>query len=192
MSDGYAVSRRFKNRLRCWAHPVRKATFLTTGPDPRAQQFGEAGLELLERLMEAVYQAREGPPVDLTPNYAGQLDAFQRLCEQHRDAARKPTRALAREFLLDREAIFQVLAYPHLPLTNHEAERALRHGRRSFGASPKEPDPHTGSRALALLAGILSTCRKRNLLPWPYLAKVIAERRKGQPAPPIPAPLSAV
>lgn len=72
MSDGYAVSRRFKNRLRCWAHPVRKATFLTTGPDPRAQQFGEAGLELLERLMEAVDQAREGAPVDLAVNYAGQ------------------------------------------------------------------------------------------------------------------------
>ncbi len=52
--------------------------------------------------------------------------------------------------------------------------------------------PSQGSRALALPASIIETCRKRNLLPWPYLAKVIAERRKGQPAPPIPAPLPAI
>ena len=38
------------------------------------------------------------------------------------------TRELAREMLNDWEAIFQVLAYPHLPLTNNEAERALRLG----------------------------------------------------------------
>jgi hypothetical protein len=32
----------------------------------------------------------------------------------------------------------------------------------------------------------VDTCRRRHLLPWPYLAKVIAERRKGNPAPPLP------
>ncbi len=37
-------------------------------------------------------------------------------------------RALAREMLNDWEAIFQVLAHPHLPLTNNEAEQALRLG----------------------------------------------------------------
>jgi hypothetical protein len=29
--------------------------------------------------------------------------------------------------------------------------------------------------------------RKRHILPWPYLAQVIAERRKGHSAPPLPA-----
>ena len=29
--------------------------------------------------------------------------------------------------------------------------------------------------------------RKRNILPWPYLARVVAERRKGNSAPPLPA-----
>ena len=38
------------------------------------------------------------------------------------------TRELAREMFNYWAAVFQVLAYPHLPLTNNEAERALRHG----------------------------------------------------------------
>jgi transposase len=37
------------------------------------------------------------------------------------------------------------------------------------------------------LASVIETCRKRNQLPWPYLAQVIAERRKGNIAPPLPA-----
>ena len=44
-----------------------------------------------------------------------------------------------------------------------------------------------GSRAFAWLASVIDTCRRRNLLPWPYLAKVVAERRKGNPAPSLPA-----
>ena len=79
-----------------------------------------------------------------------------------------------------------VLQYPQLPLTNNEAERALRHWviarRISYGTRTEQ-----GSRAFALLASVIETCRKRNLSPWPYLARVIAERRKGNEAPLIPA-----
>ena len=32
-------------------------------------------------------------------------------------------------------------------------------------------------------ASVIETCRKRKILPWPYLATVIAERRKGNPEP---------
>jgi len=114
------------------------------------------------------------------------LDAFRRLCEPHRDSAHEKTRALAREFLNDWEAVWIVVAHPYLPLTNNEAERALRHWviarLLSQGTRTEE-----GSRAFALLASVIDTCRRRHLLPWPYLAQVIAERRKGNPAPPLPA-----
>ena len=65
--------------------------------------------------------------------------------------------------------------------------RALRHWvilrRISQGTRTEQ-----GSRVFAfLLASVIDTCRKRHLLPWPYLAQVIAERRKGNPAPPLPA-----
>ncbi|MGH8497773.1 MAG: IS66 family transposase, partial [Methylococcales bacterium] len=69
MSDGYAVYRRFRKRLRCWAHLLRKAKFLEECLSVDAQSFGKECRVLLETLMEAIYQAREGLPLDLTPCY---------------------------------------------------------------------------------------------------------------------------
>ena len=43
-----------------------------------------------------------------------------------------------------------------------------------------------GSRAFALPATVIETCRKRNVCPWKYLAEVIAARRRGQDAPALP------
>jgi transposase len=189
MSDGYQVYRQFKNRLRCWAHLLRKARGLKDGLTAEGQGFGSLSYALLTELMEAVYRAREGPPVNLQAQFAERLEAFHALCASYRDCAHEPTRALAREFLNDWEAIWIVLAHPCLPLTNNEAERALRHWvilrRISQGTRTEQ-----GSRALALLASVIETCRKRRLLPWPYLAQVLAERRKGNPTPPLPAAAS--
>jgi hypothetical protein len=186
MSDGYQVYRQFQHRLRCWAHLQRKAKGLKDSLNAEARAFGQATDALLNDLMKAIYQAREGPPQDLVAQFQDRLDAFARLCEQHRDSAHEKTRALAREFLNDWEAIWIVVAHPHLPLTNNEAERALRHwviARRISQGTRTEQ----GSRVVALLASVIDTCRKRNILPWPYLAQVVAERRKGNPAPPLPA-----
>ena len=186
MSDGYQVYRHFQQRLRCWAHLLRKAKGLKQSLNAEARTFGQATHDLLSDLMSAIYQAREGPPVDLTPRFRDRLDAFRRLCEQHRDSAQEKTRALAREFLNDWEAVWIVVAHPYLPLTNNEAERALRHWviARLLSQGTRTEQ---GSRAFALLASVIDTCRRRNILPWPYLAKVVAERRKGNPAPPLPA-----
>jgi hypothetical protein len=61
---------------------------------------------MLEELMGAVYQAREGPRPSLCPEqYAEQLAEFKPACESHRDCQHQKTRALAREFLNDWEAI---------------------------------------------------------------------------------------
>jgi len=186
MSDGYQVYRQFQHRLRCWAHRLRKAKGLTESLNGEARAFGQATETLLNDLMKAIYQAREGPPQDLIAQFQDRLNAFARLCDQHRDSAHEKTRALAREFLNDWEAIWIVVAHPHLPLTNNEAERALRHWviarRLSQGTRTEQ-----GSRVVALLASVIDTCRKRNILPWPYLAQVVAERRKGHSAPPLPA-----
>ena len=75
----------------------------------------------------------------------------------------------------------------YLPLTNNEAEWALRHW---VIAPHLSQDTRTeqGSRALVLLASVIDTCRKRNILPWLYLAQVIAERRKGNSVPPYRLP----
>lgn len=188
MTDGYQVYRKYKNRLRCWAHLRRKARGLAESVNQTdAQPFGTQALAVLHELQQAIYETREGAFADLSLSYAARLAEFKMLCEQSRDSPHKKTRELAREFLNDWEAIWVVLKYPWLPLTNNEAERALRHWviarRVSYGTRTPQ-----GSRAFALLASVIETCRKRHCTPWPYLAHVIAERRQGNPAPVLPAP----
>ena len=186
MSDGYVVYRKFKYRLRCWAHLTRKARGLEEALNAEASAFGKQVNQWLDLLMKAIYQARESPPTTcLTVTFAHDLAAFKQLCEQHRNSGHDKTKALAREFLNDWEAFWVVLKHPHLPLTNNEAERALRHWviARLISQGTRTSQ---GTRAFGLLASVIETCRKRNVLPWPYLAKVIAERRKGNPAPSLP------
>lgn len=186
MSDGYRAYRWYEKRLRCWAHLERKARGLDESLNKEAQSFGKDALNVLTTLMDAIYHVREGPEEDLVLKYQDFLDQFKILCEQFRDADHDKTQALAREFLNDWDAIFRILAHPHMPLTNNEAERALRHWvilrRISYGTRTPQ-----GSRVFALLASVIETCRKRQISPWNYLAHVISERRRGHDAPPIPA-----
>lgn len=192
MSDGYQAYRYYLNRLRCWGHLERKAEGIGESLNEKAQKFGNLVLKVLKALMEAVYRARAGPLEDLRPKHGDLLEELRLACEQYKDFAKhkfgqiyNKTQALAREFLNDWEAIFRVLEHPELPLTNNEAERILRHWvilrRLCYGTRTKQ-----GSRTIGLLASVIETCRLRNVLPWPYLAEVIAERRKGFAPPPIP------
>ncbi len=192
MSDGYQAYRYYLKRLRCWAHLDRKAEGIGESLNKNAQEFGAGVLKVLKALMDAVYLARAGPMEDLRVKHGDLLEELRLACEQYKDFAKEKfgkiyekTQALAREFLNDWEAIFRVLEHPELPLTNNEAEQILRHWvilrRLCYGTRTKQ-----GSRTIGLLASVIETCRLRNVLPWPYLAEVIAERRKGFDPPPIP------
>ena len=189
MSDGYGVYRAYGKRLRCWAHLLRKARGLAASTQQEAHQFGAKIVAWLLLFMEAVYRARAGPATNLKPELAEELADFQQWCEQHRDSEHEKTRQLAREFLNDWAAIWSVLEHPDLPLTNNLAEQLLRHWviARRISFDTRSPQ---GSRALALLASVIETCRLHNVSPWPYLAQVIAARRKGEPAPPLPFSLA--
>ena len=185
MSDGYRVYRKYQNRLRCWAHLIRKAKGLKESLDNEASLFGSQVAETLDILMNAVYKARDNPDMDIAKIHDNLLKGFRVLCERYQKSAHEKTRKLAGEFLNDWAAIFIVLQYPHLPLTNNEAERALRHWviarRLSYGTRTIQ-----GSRALALLASVIDTCQKRKASPWDYLAEVISIRRKGGTVPSLP------
>ena len=185
MSDGYRAYRKFLNRLRCWAHLLRKTKGLkqSLSYDPRT--FGTEAHAVLTELMDVIYKAREGPPTDLLPIYREFLAEFKECCMKYRDSDHKKTRELAREFLNDWDTIFHVLLNPTWPLTNNEAERALRHWviarKLSHGTRNGQ-----GSRVFAILASVIDTCRKRNACPWKYLAEVITARRQGLDVPPLP------
>jgi len=93
-------------------------------------------------------------------------------------ATHTKARALAREMLNDWEAIFQVLAHPHLPLTNNEAEQVLWHWviLRSICHGTRTED---NMRILAILISVIETCRVRQQPPWLYLAEVIRQGGRG-------------
>ncbi len=67
---------------------------------------------------------------------------------------------------------------PDLPLTNNEAERALRHAvisrRISYGTRTNE-----GSIAYSCLLSVIETCRLRQINPGKYISSVIQLARKG-------------
>jgi hypothetical protein len=187
MSDGYWAYRELENRLRCLAHLQRKARGLQESLDPQGRRFGEAVLSTLERVIDSVYAAREGPPpIGLRQQHAEDLNALWRLCLVHADAKHEKTRALARELLNDFETFWVTLDHPELPLTNNAAERALRHWviARRIGHGTRTAQ---GSRTVALLASVIETCRQRDHSPWAFIAETLRQRRQGMPVPVLPA-----
>jgi hypothetical protein len=80
--------------------------------------------------------------------------------------------------------------YPWLPLTNKEAERALRHWviARHIGNGTRTAQ---GTLAFSNLASVIEACRKRSVSPWPYLAEVLRQRRQGLPAHLLPTPAAS-
>jgi transposase len=190
MSDGYGQYRNYSKRLRCLAHLIRKARGLEESCHPEAAEFGEKVLETLSLFIKGVYAARGDPDIDLLTKFSSELEHLKELCEQHRHHSHDKTKKLAREFLNDWEAIWTVLAHPELPITNNAAERALRHWVISRKISSGTRNPQ-GSRAFTLLASVIDTCRQRDVSPWPYIADVIAARRKGDAPPPLPQSLLA-
>lgn len=185
MSDGYLQYRKYGKRLRCLAHIIRKARGLSESYNPEAAKFGEKVLEIMSLFITGIYKARGDPSIDLEEKFSEKLAELKEWSERHREHDHAKTKALARELLNDWDAIWMVLKYPMLPITNNLAERLLRHWviARKINLGTRSPE---GSRAYVSLASVIDTCRQRDVLPWPYIASVLAERRKGNPAPPIP------
>jgi transposase len=188
MSDGWSAYRHLPQRLRGWAHLTRKAQGLIESFDREAQTFGRQVQTTFDILIGAIHAARDGPPSDLPRRHADLLVELHAACERLLGHRHAKTRALAVELWNDWDAIFRVLENPQWPITNNDAERALRHwviARRLMMGTRGA----AGSRVFTLLASVIDTCRQRGHVPWPYLAGVIAERRAGRGAAPLPAPM---
>ena len=189
MADGYSVYRHFNQRLRCWAHLIRKTHALCDSYSPESRQYGQQILNLLHEVMRGIHAARDGPDggrVDISSQYDAQLAQLKVLCENMQGSDHKKTHELGTEFLNDWAAIFRILERPVWPLTNNEAERALRHWvilRRITQGTRSEH----GSRALALIASVMETCRLRKASPLHYIKEVIYERRQGRDVPQLPS-----
>lgn len=187
MSDGYKGYRFFSERLRCWAHLIRKCKGLSDSRNKTAHEFGKQGKHLFTLLITSVNAARGDPTcsTNIQDKHARDLLVFKQLCLQHKNSEHEKLRALAREFLNDWDAIWRALQDITLPLTNNDAERQLRHWvinrLISHGTRSNE-----GSESFAMLASVIETCRLRNTCPWKYIAEVITARRKDNATPPLP------
>jgi transposase len=183
MSDGYSAYRHLKNRCRCWAHLMRKLRGLAESTDWRVSQAGQAMLEAFCGMMEAVYVARERGEKVATCEES--ITRLRQHCENYYHDTHEKLKSVAREFLLDWAVILRQTKEVDLPLTNNVAEQALRHWviarRISYGTRTE-----SGSRAFALLASVVDTCRRRGASSWLYLASVIQAARKGLTIPPLP------
>ncbi|WP_244857282.1 IS66 family transposase [Aromatoleum bremense] len=157
---------------------------LAESTDRRAAGIGTEMAGILKRLQAAVYAARATSP-PLPQCHAADIAQLRRLCERHRDDPHAVVGSLAREFLNDWDVILRPLDEPHLPLTNNAAEQALRHWviarRISHGTRSA-----TGSRAFALLASVIDTCRRRGACAWRFLGAVIHAARRGLALPSLP------
>ena len=127
------------------------------------------------------------PAVALPQAHAASLNRLRQVALARLSHRHDKIRALAVELLNDWEAIFKVLHHPELPLSNNDAERALRHWviARRLSHGTRTP---VGSRAFTLLASVIDTCRQRGHSPWTYLVTAIADRRAGLPLAPLPRP----
>src|SRR3954451_24263523 len=176
VSDGYAAYRSFKKRQRCLAHLIRKGIALAGGLNPQGAHFGAW---LLREVRGLIHELAEGTARIVNPILA----RLKRACKRHRDDEAEKVRALAREVLNDWTAITAFVTNPNLPVTNNEAERALRDAviarRISHGTRTE-----AGSAAYAAPMSVLETCRRRGV--DAFIPTLLADARRGLPHRAIP------
>ena len=83
MTDGYKLYRAYLKRLRCWAHLLRKAKGLRDSYTETSQTHGKQVHDILDSLIDAVYQAREGPDkgkVSISTHHQEQLETLSKVC----------------------------------------------------------------------------------------------------------------
>lgn len=180
MSDGYNAYRGYTKRFRCWAHLKRKAKGLTESNWIQAHFFGKEALKLFSILMLGIYGARtRGDPTSIVSQYQQELNEFKDNCILYKECGHEDTEKLAKEFLGDWEAIFKILEYPFYPLTNNDAERALRHWViiRKLTQGTRTA---AGSRALTILASVIATCKLRRIKILSELKALLAAARNGE------------
>ena len=172
ISDGYGAYRHRKRRQRCLAHLIRKAIGIAESVNSRTARIGQLILTDLKDFIRAISQGKTRRELDKI------IRSLRGVCHLGKRVKHEKLQALAKEILNDWDAVIAAVNNPNLPLTNNEAERALRHAviarRISYGTRTTE-----GSIAYSCLLSVIETCRLRQINPWKYISSVIKLARKG-------------
>ncbi len=179
ITDGYGAYRHKQRRQRCLAHLIRKAIGIAESINSRTARIGTLILEDLRNFIRAISEGKTRQELDQI------IRSLQGVCYLGKKVKHKKLKALASEILNDWDAVVAAVNNPDLPLTNNEAERALRHAviarRISYGTRTTE-----GSIAYSSLLSVIETCRLRQVNPWKYISSVIKLARKGLSPPLLP------
>ena len=182
ITDGYGAYRHRERRQRCLAHLIRKAIRISQSIYSRIARIGRLILGNLRNFIHAIREGKNRAELDQI------ICSLRGICYVGKNANQvryQKLKALASEILNDWDAVIAAVNNPHLPLTNNEAERALRHAviarRISHGTRTNE-----GSIAYSCLLSVIETCRLRQVNPWEYLSSVIKLARKGLSPPKFP------
>lgn len=180
ITDGYGAYRHRKRRQRCLAHLIRKAIGIAESINARTARIGTLILDNLRDFIHAIKSETNRVELDQI------IRSLQGVCHVgKRVVNHEKLKALANEILHDWDAVIAAVNNPNLPLTNNEAERALRHAviarRISHGTRTTE-----GSIAYSCLLSVIETCRLRKVDPWKYISEVIKLARKGLSPPKFP------
>ena len=173
-----------ERRQVCWSHLLRDFTAHAEGLAAQ-QAFGEAGLQIAERLF-AAWQPfqRDGDRPALTRAIAPLKHELRALLETHaqKSARHRHTRTFAKNLLKVWPALWTFSEIDGVEPTNNAAERGLRaaviHRKLSLGSQSEQ-----GERTIERLLSVSQTCRlqRRSLLA--YLTDLLTARARGDPLP---------
>ena len=180
ITDGYGAYRHKKRRQRCIAHLIRKAIGIAESINARTARIGTLILDNLRDFIHALKSGKNQPELNQI------IRSLEGICHIGKRVVRhEKLKALANEILNDWDAVIAAVKNPKLPLTNNEAERALRHAviarRISHGTRTTE-----GSIAYSCLLSVIETCRLRQINPWQYISGAIKLARQGLSPPKFP------
>jgi hypothetical protein len=171
-------------RQACWQHLWRDFTRHSEGLAEQ-KAFGEAGLELTQRLFSAWHAfAEHGDRRRLKAEMAPVKAELRALCER---AARKSKRTrlhrvFANNLLKIWPALWTFVTVEGVEPTNNAAERSLRgpviHRKLSHGTRSED-----GERFIERALSASVTCRLQGRSLFAYLAELLTARSRGQPLP---------
>ena len=177
-------SRKPENRQVCWSHLVRDLTAHAEGMAAQ-KAFGEAGLQVSERLFAAWHQFQhDGDRAALNCHIAPLKRELRTLLEQ---AAQKSTktryhRSFANNLLKIWPALWTFTTAPGVEPTNNAAERGLRgaviYRKLSFGSQSEQ-----GERTIERLLSASQTCRLQHRSLFAYLTDLLTAKARGDPNP---------
>ena len=168
----------------CWAHLRRDFTAHAEGLGAE-KEFGEAGLELCERVFWAweVF-AHTGDRRQLELTVRSLQREFKPIIRRFaaKRARNKYCRGMARNLLKAWPALWTFAKHRGVEPTNNHAERALRsaviYRKLSLGSQSE-----AGEQRIARLLSVHTTCRLQQRSLFAYLADALSAHARGDPVP---------